>query len=38
VIEKDKKPRSLKGTEANCIPVHYCNQKGAWIDREIFEN
>jgi hypothetical protein len=27
VIEKAKKPRPFKGTEANCIPVHYYNQK-----------
>jgi hypothetical protein len=28
----------FKGTEANCIHGHYYNQKGAWMDREIFEN
>jgi hypothetical protein len=28
----------FKGTEANCIPVHYYNQKEAWMDREISEN
>jgi hypothetical protein len=28
----------FKGTEANCIPVHYYNQKGAWMNRESFEN
>jgi hypothetical protein len=33
---KAKKPRLFKGTEANCIPVHYYNQKGAWMDRERF--
>jgi hypothetical protein len=38
VIGKAKKPRSFKGTKANCIPVHYYNQEAAWIDREIFEN
>jgi hypothetical protein len=26
------------GTKANCIAVHYYNHKGAWMDREIFEN
>jgi hypothetical protein len=38
VIGKAKTPQSFKGTKANCIPVHYYNQKGAWKDREIFEN
>jgi hypothetical protein len=37
VIGKSKKPRLLKGTKANCIPVHY-NQNGARMVREIFEN
>lgn len=35
VIGKAKKPRSFKGTEVT-LPVNYCNQKGAWMDREIF--
>jgi hypothetical protein len=38
VIGKAKKPLLFKGTEANCIPVHYYDQKGAWTDREILEN
>jgi hypothetical protein len=40
VVEKKKREnkRSYKETEANCIPVHYYNQKGAWMDREISEN
>jgi hypothetical protein len=37
-LEKPKKPQSVKGTKANCIPVHYYNQKGAWMNREISEN
>jgi hypothetical protein len=37
VIGKAKIPLSFKGIEANCIPVHYYNQKGAWMDREICE-
>jgi hypothetical protein len=35
VIGKAKKPLSLN---CNCIPLHYHNQKGAWLDGEIFEN
>jgi hypothetical protein len=38
VIGKSKKPLSFKGIEANCIRVHYCNQKGTWLDREMFKN
>ena len=38
VIEKAKKPRSFKGTEVKNLPVHYYNQKGVWMDRDIFEN
>jgi hypothetical protein len=39
VIEKAKKKKHLfKGTEANCIPALYYNWKGAWMDREIYEN
>jgi hypothetical protein len=34
VIGKAEKPRSFKGTEANRIPVHYYNQKGAWMGRD----
>jgi hypothetical protein len=34
VTAKDKKTRSVKGTEANCIPVHYYNLKEAWMDRK----
>jgi hypothetical protein len=30
--------RSFKGTKANCIPVHYYNQKRARMDRKVFEN
>jgi hypothetical protein len=37
VVRQAKKPQSFKGTEANCIPVHYYNQKGAWTDREILK-
>jgi desulfoferrodoxin (superoxide reductase-like protein) len=33
---KAKKTLLFKGTESNCISVHYCNQKGMWMDREIF--
>ncbi|XP_046397787.1 jerky protein homolog-like [Ischnura elegans] len=36
VIGKSKRPRSFKGTEGSQLPVDY-NQKGAWMDREIFE-
>jgi hypothetical protein len=37
VAGKVRNPQSFKGTEANCIPVHYYSQKGAWMDRKIFE-
>lgn len=38
VIGKAKKPRSFKGTEMKNLPVDYYSQKGAWMDREIFED
>jgi hypothetical protein len=38
VIGKATKPQPFKGTEANCIPVHYYNHKGAWMDREVYDN
>ncbi|XP_050523014.1 jerky protein homolog-like [Daktulosphaira vitifoliae] len=37
VIGKSKKPRSFKGTRAENLPVHYFNQKKAWINQEIFK-
>jgi hypothetical protein len=37
VIGKAKKPRSLKGIEASNLPVHYLNQKWAWMNRDIFK-
>jgi hypothetical protein len=38
VIGKARKLQPFKGTKANCISVHYYNQKGAWMEWEIFEN
>jgi DDE superfamily endonuclease len=38
VIGKAKKPRSFKGTEMKNLPVDYYSQKGAWMNREIFED
>jgi len=38
VIGKAKKPRSFKGTEIKNLPVDYYSQKGAWMNREIFED
>ena len=38
VIGKAKKPRSFKGTEMKNLPVDYYNQKGAWMNTEIFED
>jgi hypothetical protein len=38
VIGKVKRPQFFKFTKANYIPVHYYNQKGAWMDMEISEN
>lgn len=35
IIGKAKKPRSFKGNEAKNVPVHYYNQKSAWINCEI---
>jgi hypothetical protein len=35
--EKKKRKEKQKYTP-NCIPVHYYNQKGAWMNREIFGN
>jgi len=37
VIGKSKKPRSFKGTRAENLPVHYFNQKKAWMKQEIFK-
>lgn len=37
VIGKSKKPRSFKGTRAEYLPVHYFNQKNAWMNQEIKE-
>lgn len=37
VIGKSKKPRSFKGTRAENLPVHYFNQKKAWMDQQIFK-
>jgi hypothetical protein len=36
VIGKTTKPQLFSGTEENCIPVHYYNQKRTYVDREIF--
>jgi len=38
VIGKSKKPKSFKGIEDKNLPVHYYNQRGAWMNREIFED
>jgi hypothetical protein len=38
VTGKAKKPLLLYGTEADCIPVQYYNQRRAWMGREIFYN
>ena len=38
VIGKAQKPRSFKGTEVKNLPVDYYNQKGAWMDMDIFED
>ncbi|KAL4143739.1 hypothetical protein QTP88_006033 [Uroleucon formosanum] len=37
VIGNSKKPRSFKGTRAENLPVHYFNQKKAWMNQEIFK-
>jgi hypothetical protein len=37
VISKANKPRSFKGTEASNPPVHSFNQKGTWMNRDIFK-
>jgi hypothetical protein len=28
----------FKDTDAICLPVYYYNQKGSWMEREIFRN
>lgn len=37
VIGKAKKPRSFKGTRADNLPVHYFNQRKAWMNQDIFK-
>lgn len=37
VIGKAKKPRCFKGLDVNFLPVDYFDQKGAWMERDIFE-
>ncbi|PNF43064.1 Jerky protein homolog-like [Cryptotermes secundus] len=37
VIGKAKRPRSFKGTVASSLPIHYFNQKVAWMNRAIFK-
>lgn len=37
VIGKSAKPRSLKNITKEALPVHYTNQKSAWMNREIFK-
>jgi hypothetical protein len=32
LIRNAKKPQSVQGTDTKCIPVHYYNQNGAWIN------
>jgi hypothetical protein len=32
------KAKPFTDTKTNCIPVNYYNPKGAWMDKEIFEN
>jgi hypothetical protein len=36
VTKKALKPKPLKGSKANCIPVHYNNHKEEWMDSNIF--
>jgi hypothetical protein len=35
VVGKANKPCSFKGTEASKLPVHYFNQKEAWMNRHL---
>ncbi|XP_071039932.1 jerky protein homolog-like [Parasteatoda tepidariorum] len=37
VIGKSAKPRALKNITKEALPVHYPNQKSAWMNREIFK-
>lgn len=37
IIGKAKKPRCFKGKEMHNLPVNYFHQKGAWMDRTIFQ-
>ena len=38
MIGKYKEPRAFKNVNMEALPVHYVNQKNAWMDTDIFES